>query len=242
MSEQSGSVALESALWFPGMERRALERGPTTLRAAYRLLREEASGWAPVRDLSPLGVGLALSGPVPLGALLHLDFQGTAGGWICGTLARVVHVTAEDGGLVGCAFVREMDDATLRLFHAQRLPTTGIDDRRWVRFPCHVETACYTVDAAPGEQSPARVVNISAGGMGLLLPCEFGPGTLLNLDLEGTPAHTAGPVLLRVVRAAGRPGGDWVLGCEFARRLSNEEMAALLDEPPRSEPSLSGVV
>ena len=233
MSEQNAAVALETAPWFPGVERRASERLPLTLRAAYRVFGGEGAGQARVHDLSPLGVGLGLPKPVPAGALLHVDFQGAAGDLVCATLARVVHVASEAGSLVGCAFVRELNDATLRLFHAERLPTTAGDDRRWVRFPCNVETACYVADAVPGEESPARIINISAGGMGLLLPCEFSAGTLLNLDLQATPAHAVGPVLLRVMRAAPRPAGDWFLGCEFARRLDDAEIAAILQESDR---------
>jgi hypothetical protein len=121
-----------------------------------------------------------------------------------------------------------LSDATLRLFDAQRLPTTGGDDRRWVRFPCNVETACYALDSAPGEQSPARIINISAGGMGLMLPCEFSPGTLLRLEVDGTPAHAAGPILLRVVRAIPQRDRDVFHGCEFADPLSPKEFQALL--------------
>jgi hypothetical protein len=232
MSELTGSLALAPEAGFPSLERRAAERVPSALQAAYRVFGAEDVGRARVRDLSPLGVRLILPQPVPCGALLHLDFQRENGETICSTLARVVHAAEDRPDLIGCAFVRELNDASLRLFDAQRLPTTAGDDRRWVRFPCNVETACYAVDAAPGEQSPARVINISAGGMGLLLPCEFGPGTLLNLDLEGTPAHAAGPALLRVVRVVSRPAGDWFLGCEFARRLDAAEIDAIRTSRP----------
>ncbi len=233
MSEPLGWAAVEFAPEFPGAERRAAARCPANLRAAYRVLAAEGgAGQARVRNLSPLGVGLTLSQPVPICSLLHLAFEGAGVGPV---LARVVYATADADRVVGCAFVRELDDA-LRLFHAARLPATAGDERRWVRFPCHVETACYAADAAPGEQSPARIADISAGGVGLLLPCEFSPGTLLMLDLEGTPAHAAGPVLLRVMRATARRAGDWLLGCEFARRLDDAEIAAVLQEAP-SDPA-----
>lgn len=222
MSEPAVSLAAGSLPW-PGAERRASERRPSGLTAVYRLLGSDVAGRAGVRDLSALGVGLLLPRPVAVSALLQLEFE-RLGRLV---LARVVHA-AEEAGFAGCAFVRELDDAALRLFHAQRLGSAVGDDRRWVRFPCNVETACYAADAAPGEQSPARIVNISAGGMGLLLPCEFGAGTLLRLDLERTAAREAGPLLLRVVRATARPAGDWLLGCEFADPLRDDELYALL--------------
>jgi len=223
MSKPAASPALDLEPWLPGTERRASARQPAALRASYRLLGSDVAGRAGARDLSALGAGLLLPNPVAVSALLQLEFEGL-GRLI---LARVVHV-AEEGGFIGCAFVRELDDATLGLFHAQRLGSAVGDDRRWVRFPCNVETACYAADAAPGERSPARVVNISAGGMGLLLPCEFREGTLLKLDLEATAARAAGVLLLRVVRAIARPAGDWLLGCEFADPLRDEELDALL--------------
>lgn len=223
MSEQAASPALDLAPWVPGTERRALVRLAAALRATYRLLGSDVAGRAEVRNLSALGAGLLLPSAVGASALLQLDVERLKRL----LFARVVHVEEPDG-LVGCAFVRELDDAVLRLFHAHRLGSAVGDDRRWVRFPCNVETACYAADAAPGEHSPARVVNISAGGMGLLLPCEFGAGTLLKLDLQGTAAHAAGPLLLRVVRATARTAGDWLLGCEFADPLRDEELNVLL--------------
>ena len=231
MTEQRPFLAVDLASWFPGTERRASARQPAQLHARYRLLGGDLAGSAEVRNLSAFGAGLVIRGGVGVCALLHLDFDGLNRP----VLARVVHVTAESGGVVGCTFVRELDDATLRLFHAERLGTAAGDSRRWVRFPCNVETACFAVDAAPGEQSPARVVNISAGGMGLLLPCEFRVGTLLKLDLGGTAARAAGPLLLRVVRAGRRPAGDWFLGCEFADPLRDDEVTALMGPAGETE-------
>jgi hypothetical protein len=89
-----------------------------------------------------------------------------------------------------------------------------------------VEAVCWSLDTTPGERSPARVLDVSAGGVGLLLPCEFGPGTLLLLSLGG-PEEAGGRVLLRVARSTPTSAG-WLLGCEFADRLSAEELAALV--------------
>jgi PilZ domain len=215
---------------FSAMERRASVRHPATLRVSYRLVSPpgDVAGHARVQDISTLGVGLVLPYPAAPLTLLQLAFEGKTGGVPRTALARVVHSASEASSLVGCAFVRELDDAILRCFHAARVGAPAGDGRRWVRFPCNVETACYALDTTPGERSPARIVNISVGGAGLLLPCEFGSGTLLKLDLEGTTAQAAGQVLLRVVRVNPRPDGGWLLGCEFADQVAINELAGRL--------------
>jgi hypothetical protein len=230
MSDLLGSVAEDVAPGCPGAERRASVRHLSTIWAFYHPLGavNDAPRPARVRDVSTLGVGLVLPRPVALGALLRLDFAGAAGGVVCAALGRVVHAAADASRIVGCSFVRELDEAILQHFRVARVGSAAGDGRRWVRFPCNVETACYVLDSAPGEQSPARIVNISAGGMGLLLPCEFPAGTLLRLDLDGTAAHAAGEVLLRVIRVAGRDDGDWFMGCEFADQIGQEELERLL--------------
>jgi hypothetical protein len=230
MSEPAPSLAVDFPPLPTDAERRALPCQPAAPRASFRVLGSDVAGRAELRNLSALGAGLLLPRPVGLGALLQLEFDGLRRP----LLARVIHTTDEPG-LVGCAFVRELDDATMRLFHAHRLSSAVGDDRRWVRFPCNVETVCRAGDAAPGERVPARIVSISAGGMALLLPCEFRTGTLLKLDLERTAARSAGPLLLRAVRAAARAAGNWLLGCEFADPLHDEELKALA-EPTSSRP------
>jgi hypothetical protein len=229
MSERLGSVEDDAARVCLGAERRASARLPSTALASYHALGDVdgVRQIARIRDVSTFGVGLLLPSPVIPEDLLRLAFKGAMGGERT-ALARVVHAASAAGRLVGCSFVRELDEAILRLFHAARVGSSAGDGRRWVRFPCNVNTAYKMLDAAPGEQSPARIVNISAGGMGLLLPCEFPTGTLLRLDLDGTPAHAAGEVLLRVLRSADRGDGDWLLGCEFADQFKREELAILL--------------
>src|SRR5207245_2637627 len=100
------------------------------------------------------------------------------------------------------------------------------DPRRWVRFPCNVETACSTCLVAPGETTPARVLNVSPGGVGLLLPCEFDVGTLLNLDVPRAVAPAR--VRVRVARVVAHGRGNWFLGCEFVDELSAAELRACL--------------
>src|SRR5262249_30835256 len=100
-----------------------------------------------------------------------------------------------------------------------------------VRFPCHVETVCHTVETTPGEQIPAQIVNVSSGGVGLLLPCQFVSRTLLRLQLPGPAGQEPPRVLVRVVQAQPHSPGHWYLGCEFIDCLNDDEVAAVSDGP-----------
>jgi hypothetical protein len=146
-------------------------------------------------------------------------------------LARAVHVQEWPGRgwLIGCAFAKELDEASLRLLRAERVEPSGGDARRWVRFPCNVETVCQTCETMPGEQRPARILNVSPGGVGLLLPCEFAAGTLLSLEMPAPNGGAPRPALVRVVRALPNGPAGWFLGCEFADRLSEQELEGLLN-------------
>jgi hypothetical protein len=229
MAEDVEVLEEDVATRAPGEERRAWARRLARLRVTCRALTGGDGPWeARLRDASPLGVGLLLPGPVTPGVILQLDFAAATRGALRDVLGWVVHVTARsDDWAVGCAFVRDLDPATLRPFRAERARSPAGDARRWRRFPCNVEAACAALDATPGEQSPAHVLDASAGGLRLLLPCEFGPGTLLRLALPGV-AGPAWPLLLRVVRTVGHANGDWTVGCEFADWLGTRELQVLL--------------
>jgi hypothetical protein len=207
-------------------ERRASARLRSGARAVCQKLSEvNGRPWpCEIRDVSPFGIGLCCSQPLQPGVLLNIELLNKAGNTVTKIRGRVIHAReANQMWSVGCAFVGEIDNDTLKLFHAEKIQPAGTDGRRWVRFPCNVETVFYTQDTAPGESRSARILNISGGGIGLVLPCEFSPGTLLNIELLGE-----GVVLIRVVRTCDQGNGNWFLGCEFTDQLTPDELQELV--------------
>jgi hypothetical protein len=196
-------------------------------------LRPESEGQLPcqarVRDVSAFGLGLELPHPVEPGTVLAADLESPDRSVVRNVLARVVHVTARQAGqwIVGCALIGELSDDDLRPFQAERARPAARDSRAWVRFPCNLETVCSSIDAAPGEELPARILDVSAGGVGLLVPCHIGSKTFLTLQLPPRPGRPGRRVPVRVVQARPYGTGDWFLGCEFADRLTDAELEAL---------------
>lgn len=221
----------EPALLSPNEERRAAPRQRVVLTAHARPADNGGPDWrGQTRDLSALGVGFLSPRPVEQSTLLEIELCKPNRQTVRTLLARAVHVEPDGPGvwLIGCAFTSELTDAELRLFDARRARPEGPDGRRWVRFPCNVETACSTCEAAPGERRPARIVNVSPGGIGLLLPCDFPAGILLRLQMPTEQDQPARALVVRVVRAMEHGSGYWFHGCEFAHRLDPEDLAALL--------------
>lgn len=211
-------------------ERRGDMRHYVRARATCRIFAEGATQtWKGlVRDISTLGIGLVLPLSFPAGTLLEIDLENNSGNWVGAMRARVIHTEqgSQGGWVIGCAFIMELSDAEMRLFQAEKVKPAVPDGRRWMRFPCAVETVCYTCETIPGERRRAQVVNISAGGAGLLLPCEFSTGTILRLELpvEMAPARL---LLLRVIHCVEQPSGGYSLGCEFADQIGAGEIQAL---------------
>jgi hypothetical protein len=232
MSERSLPIDADLEDRSANEERRAAVRRPTTLWVSCRDAGAEGAGrWrARLQDVSPLGVGLLLPRALKPSTLLRVELENSARGLSRQVLARVVHVLQNAGGnwLVGCAFAKELDDVSLRLLRAERVRAAGGDARRWVRFPCNVETVCQTCETAPGERRPARILNVSSGGVGLLLPCEFGEGTLLTFELPPADDQPPRQALVRVIRALEHGSAGWFLGCEFADQLSERELQSLV--------------
>jgi hypothetical protein len=102
----------------------------------------------------------------------------------------------------------------------------GEEERRgWQRLPSSATTTITPVgeDVQP---RPARVRNVSRGGINLVTSCSFEPGTVLRIELPASGGATTNTVLVCVVHATPQGDQEWALGCSFAEELSNSDLAA----------------
>jgi c-di-GMP-binding flagellar brake protein YcgR len=184
---------------------------------------------ARVRNISLGGINVIVNRHFKPGDLLSLELPAAEGQAPNEVLACVVHVTPRSAGewSLGCNFSRELTDEDLRAFGARRQRPATDDQRNWERFPCSVKALCQSVMAGDQPQCEAKVLNISANGIGLLVGRATTTGTLLNLELLGPHGGQASRVLACVVHAAPRDN-QWALGCNFIRELTEQELKALV--------------
>jgi hypothetical protein len=105
-----------------------------------------------------------------------------------------------------------------------------VNRRAYVRFPCPPEGLRPTPISTGEESEHALILNVSLGGIGLLLSRRLEPFTPLRIRLQRT-AHGTGEsqeMSAHVAHATLREDGFWVIGCAFDRILSREELKALL--------------
>jgi hypothetical protein len=107
---------------------------------------------------------------------------------------------------------------------------TYVNCRVYERFPCDLPTACQPVATRNDKDHvwAATMRDISAGGVGLILPRRFEPGMGLQIELGGAGSGAGKTLLARVVYVRHLPDGNWVLGCAFISPLSENELEELL--------------
>jgi hypothetical protein len=215
-----------------GEERRVWLRYPcdleTTLKAANDPQPQRLSGR--VLNISRGGVQLLVNERVEPGALLSVDLPGATDSFASRILAYVVRVVTRPGGgwTVGCTFATELDDEDLEPFAARRLKAVLPDQRAWVRFPCDARASYRLVRSPESRPESARVLNISPSGIGLQANTAIDIGALLSLELSNAQGQDPLTMMASVVRVTPQAGGSWVLGCNFIRELSEQELQALL--------------
>lgn len=77
-------------------------------------------------------------------------------------------------------------------------------------------------------QWAARILDISGGGIRLLVERRFEIGTILNIEIQAETADAPSSLMVRVMHLSAESAGRWSLGCRFGRELSDKEIQALL--------------
>lgn len=95
------------------------------------------------------------------------------------------------------------------------------------RHACSLEATSHTIDAGESIAWGAIVHDISAGGVGIILCFPFRPGTYLAVDLQSAGGMVR-TLMVRVVNVNDQIDGQWRLGCEFIKPLTESEMELFL--------------
>jgi len=100
------------------------------------------------------------------------------------------------------------------------------EERRvWVRYPAQIDAQFKPTGAAADMFITGKVLDVSLGGIRLLVDRCLEAGALISLDLPGGVEASHVSVLACVVHSQPQPKGGWLLGCSFSQELSLEDLA-----------------
>jgi serine/threonine protein kinase len=97
--------------------------------------------------------------------------------------------------------------------------------RKHQRYRTQLDGHCQPLCAFKEDRWTTRVVDVSRKSVGLVVNRRFEAGTVLVVypRTQGYP-----PFMVRVTRQQARPSRTWLLGCQFARLLTEEELQYLV--------------
>jgi hypothetical protein len=105
---------------------------------------------------------------------------------------------------------------------------TDYERRAAVRYPSAWQSSCCSIGESTNTEWPARIKDISTTGIGLYTNRPFEPGTRLGIELQSPDEELAYTLMTHVMHASLREGDGWLIGCAFARELSEHELQRLL--------------
>ncbi len=79
-----------------------------------------------------------------------------------------------------------------------------------------------------GPSCPARIWDLSLGGVALIVPHCYESGSLLSLVPEVLPESLSPALEARVLHVTPHGEGPWMAGCEFLTPLTEDELNVLL--------------
>jgi hypothetical protein len=95
-----------------------------------------------------------------------------------------------------------------------------------VRYQCGLATAGRLLLVEGQEWQRAWVLDLSVGGVGLLLSRPLEDGSKIMVVLKS--ATETFELAARACHSCRQQDGDWIVGCEFETKLTNDQLDALL--------------
>lgn len=143
-------------------------------------------------------------------------------------LGCVVHVKLEGENIwsVGLTFARELNPRDLAPFGSFDDKTA--DQRNRPRYKCETEANYQLVTTTDEKQHPAKVLNISSTGIGLMVDQMVPTGTLLSVEMHANDPETARTILSCVVHLSPQQENQWALGCNFITELSEKDLSVFV--------------
>jgi c-di-GMP-binding flagellar brake protein YcgR len=184
---------------------------------------------ANVRDLSLGGANVLIDRPIDVGQMLTLELPAEKNE-VRSVLACVVRVTPQPNGVwsMGCVFSRELSHSDLVCFRSPKVESDDANKRVRMRFDCALKANCRRANDPASETRPVDVLNLSSTGIGLSVRGVLELGSLLSVDLLDKSGRNACTILACVVHSTLRESGDYSLGCNFIRELTETELQSLV--------------
>ena len=148
------------------------------IRATPATGQTESSLNARILDVSSGGVRIEVGRYFEPGDLLTLELPPRENTPSTSVLACVVYTQAseDERWVLGCRFSAELSDADLAAFGAAKQRPDLLDGRNWSRFPCQLKAIYQVVLDEDGPCREAKVLNISAGGVALVVDHDIRAG------------------------------------------------------------------
>jgi c-di-GMP-binding flagellar brake protein YcgR len=185
---------------------------------------------ARIRDISRGGIHLLVDHSFESGQLITIELPLAGSEQMQFVLACIVRVTREPGGhwALGCIFSQELTDDILAQLGGKRVKHEESDKRTWMRFVSDVHARIQSVGDIRNESYHAKVLNVSASGVGLQVEHRIEAGVLLNVDFLDQDEAVRRTILACVVHVSPGENGQWSLGCNFIRSLSEGDLVGLV--------------
>jgi PilZ domain len=216
-----------------GEERRLWVRHPASLTTTVRPNNNGKSVRvsSKLRNISRGGIHLEVDHAFESGQLIAVELPLANSTRMQSVLACIVRVVPEGPGrwALGCIFSQDLDDDDLAGLGGRRVKHDDHDKRTWMRFATDIHAVIEMVGDIRSEKFEAKVLNVSASGVSLQTSERIEAGVLLNVDFLDRDESKRRTILACVVHVSpGDYNGEWVLGCNFIRSLSEEDLKGLV--------------